>query len=63
MSQIKIAFIKKNESFIPSHVSEIKGGDVYYLVTDGKPSKNFTATRDAFLDAQENWEVSGTPAE
>lgn len=63
MSQIKIAFIKQGEGFSPSHLSEVKVNDIYYLVVDGKPGEYFKASQDAFLDSQENWVISGTPIE
>jgi len=54
-----IAFIKKDDQFIPSHVSEIKTNDIYYLLTDKTPTKHMKATQDASLDANNKWVVTG----
>jgi hypothetical protein len=62
MSEITLAFIKNGDTFKPSHLSEIKKGDIYYLVADGKPTTNkFTANEDACSDIHGNWDISGTP--
>lgn len=62
MSEITLAFIKSDDTFIPSHVNEIKKGDIYYLVVGGIPTKNhFTANEDAHSDNQGNWSLLGTP--
>lgn len=63
MSEITFAFIIKGEQFIPSHVNEVRQGDIYYLVVGGKPSTYFSANQDAHKDPHDNWDISGTPIE
>ncbi len=63
MSEIIIAFIQRNENFVPSHVSEIKKGDTFYLVTNGQPSDFFTADDDSFLNEDNQWSIPSTPLE
>lgn len=54
---ITIAFIKRNGTFVPSHMSDIKSGDHFYLVSDGKPSTHQMASSDAHLDKDNQWSV------
>lgn len=57
---ISLAFIKNGTSFKPSHISEVKAGDVYYLVTDGTPDKqHHKATANAAQDSLGSWFVTG----
>ena len=59
MESITVAFIQKKDHFYPAHVSEIKTGDVYYLVVDKIPSNHMRALADASCDAANNWSVEG----
>lgn len=64
IENIKIAFIKKENHFLPTHISEIKAGDIYYLVENGTASStHYRATQDAKLNAQNEWQITGDPLE
>ena len=57
---LTIAFIKRGDSFIPSHISDIKKDDTYYLVVNGFADKVVrVATDDSYMSG-DRWEVSGS---
>lgn len=60
---LTLAFIKIDEKFYPSHVSEIKEDDVYYLVADGTKGDVMIATKNAELSQNNIWVVSGKRTE
>lgn len=60
---IQYAFRVESDKETPCHVSEIKSGDVFYLVTGGKRSALFVATGDAFSSDVNNRLVWSIPHE
>lgn len=63
MESLQVAFKKIGEIYVPTHMSEIKVDDCYYLVVDGKREDNLKATADAELNPADNtWVVKGKPA-
>lgn len=46
MSSISFALVKKNGSFVPSHISEIMTGDIFYLVIDGSAGNQLLKATD-----------------
>lgn len=59
--KITIAFIKKGDSFLPSHVSEIKKGDTFYLVSEGSPTNHYLAASDAKKNNIGDCEINANP--
>jgi hypothetical protein len=60
---IQYAFRVEGDKETPCHVSDIKSGDVFYLVTDGKRSALCKATGDAFSSEVNNRLVWSIPHE
>ena len=63
---IQYAFKVTEDEETPCHLSEIKKGDVYYLVVDSKRSELLKATEDAFnsnVSGKSVWSIPHVPYE
>ena len=63
---IQYAFKVTPDEETPCHLSEIKQGDVYYLVVDSKRSELQRATEDAFssdVNGKSVWSIPHVPYE
>jgi len=56
-----LAFIEREQGFVPCHIKEIKKDNVYYLVINGKRGQVHQAISDAVEDARldAGWRVDG----
>ncbi|GGY79185.1 hypothetical protein GCM10011613_24990 [Cellvibrio zantedeschiae] len=63
---VTLAFVEHETGWIPCRVAEVKRGDTFYLVSEGKQGPLMVATSDAKrVNArdEESWTVDSKPME